>query len=221
MAEPRNPRLVLLRRSVLAAALLTFGLLAAAVPPDGPLGLEQAALEVAHASRTDTATLAMAWVTHLGDGWFVVALTLVGTALITRRSRLWGGFFGVAVLGASAMSQVFKYLVARARPPEPLAMASGFAFPSGHAMGTAALFLGLFFVTRALFPRMQWAVAAVGAALVVAVGASRVYLGVHYPSDVVAGWALGTAWVVLLSGLAAAWAARERAALTPPAAPGT
>lgn len=208
------------RSVVLGASFATFGLLLGGLPPEGPHPLDAALIDAVVALRTDLATTLFTGVTRLGDGGVVVLLTVVGVGLLARLSRLWAGFFGVAVAGAAALNQALKHLIGRVRPddPERLTAAHGYAFPSGHAMTTAAFALGLFFVIRALFPRFQWPAAAGGLVLVGAVGTSRIYLGVHYPTDVLAGWALATGWVLLLATATAQWVHR-RTALTPPPEP--
>lgn len=100
-----------------------------------------------------------------------------------------------------------KALVGRQRPPLPFAAvaADGYSFPSGHATGTATIMvLSAWMLTRWLITGwtarvIVWAMA-IGSALVI--GYSRVYLGVHYVSDVLAGWLLGIAWagIVMLVG---------------------
>jgi membrane-associated phospholipid phosphatase len=216
--EPMSPRRVLLRRMVLSLAFATFGALLLGLPVDGPFTFERAVIDSMADGRSDGVTLVFQGITRVGDGWVLILLTVAGVLLIRPGSTTWAIFFGAAVAGAAVLNQVIKHLVARARPmdPEPILSAGGFAFPSGHAMGTAAFALGFYFVVRALVPRFQWAAAAVGVVFVGAVGASRVYLGVHYPTDVLAGWALGTAWVVLLGGWMARWTERRAALTTPP-----
>ncbi|MFC1643118.1 phosphatase PAP2 family protein [Myxococcota bacterium] len=76
--------------------------------------------------------------------------------------------------------------------------ASGYGFPSGHAFGAAAVYLALAVGLACRWPRWRLPLLAVAWVIVVGVGVSRVYLGVHYLTDVVAGWLLGAATVTLL-----------------------
>jgi undecaprenyl-diphosphatase len=148
-----------------------------------------------------------------GSGFLVPAIVVVGVVLYRRRGT-WGplGFLAAAYGGAAVAYRLIKVLVGRPRPVvgPVVATAPGYAFPSGHATQAAAVFAAL--VVVAVSP--SWSVArrrAVGAAAAGAaflVGVSRVYLGVHWVTDVMAGWALGISWVLAL--LAMVQRARRR-----------
>jgi membrane-associated phospholipid phosphatase len=216
-----HPRAALWAGLILAASFAAFGILLVSLPPEGPHPLDGPLIDSFASGRSDALTLLFIGVTRLGDGWVVVLMTIAGVLWLGPRfSWTWAGFLGVAVAGAGVLNQATKRLIARVRPehPGPLDAASGYAFPSGHAMATTALAVALFFVVRALFPRYQWVAAAAGVTFVVAVGASRVYLGVHYPTDVLAAWALGTGWVILLATATAQWVRRQAALTAPPEA---
>ena len=110
------------------------------------------------------------------------------------RRRAW--FFLVALGGAMLLNVLAKTILGRVRPAfwQSLAPETTPSFPSGHAMGSLALALTLFLLLRA--SRWRWLAGAAGLLFVLGVGWSRMYLGVHYPSDVVAGWVASTAWVL-------------------------
>jgi len=132
--------------------------------------------------------------THLGDQVVLVAFTLLGTAILLRAHR----YVDAALLAiAKAVSAVtvagVKYLVGRGRPLAGAAEGGCCSFPSGHATGTAMVFILLaillFEVQDSIRP---WAEGvAIGTMLVV--GSSRIVLNVHWASDVIAGWGLGFA----------------------------
>ena len=109
----------------------------------------------------------------------------------------------VALAGSAMWVQLLKNVIQRARPDEfpPLVNASGFSYPSGHALTAAAGYLTLAIVCRRSIQNPAWRIAVVVTAvvLVVLVGLSRIYLGVHYPSDVVSGVLFGGAWACLVA----------------------
>ncbi|MCZ7413217.1 MULTISPECIES: phosphatase PAP2 family protein [unclassified Streptomyces] len=131
----------------------------------------------------------------------LAALAVLG--LVRRRAWRTAGWLATATLTAFAVQNGLKALTARERPqwPDPVDSARLYAFPSGHAM-TATVVCGVLLVVvlrhapAAGLPggrRLRAAVAAVAVCSVLGVGVTRVYLGVHWPSDVLAGWLFGGA----------------------------
>jgi undecaprenyl-diphosphatase len=125
-------------------------------------------------------------------------------------------FFVLAVVGSLVVNMGAKNHFTRLRPDlwASIAPEMSWSFPSGHAMGSMTL--GTALVLLAWPTRARWWVFAMSASFVVLVGMSRVYLGVHYPSDILAGWTAAMAWV-----LAMHWLVASRAPPPPvnPAAP--
>lgn len=154
-------------------------------------------------------TTALRAVTVGGDPRFLAALALPIAVAAGWRCRSWRPVVLAVVAGAGVPLVLFtaKALVGRNRPPLPLALvdADGYSFPSGHATGTAAItVISAWLLTRWLIPWWTGRVAvwAVAIGWVFLIGFSRVYLGVHYLSDVLSGWLLGMAWAgtVMLVG---------------------
>ena len=187
---------------VLAAAGL-FGALAltaaVAAAGGGALAMDEAALELVLALRSTGFTLFMKGVTVLGTLVALLVLALAGALLVprARRAALWCGVGAVVV---NLLNVGLKALVARPRPDEALRLIAitGTSFPSGHAMNAVAFFgLVAWFVWQSALPRGRRALAG-GACILLAalICASRVYLGVHYLSDVLAGACISLVWLV-------------------------
>jgi membrane protein DedA with SNARE-associated domain/membrane-associated phospholipid phosphatase len=180
--------------SVALFVLIAYAVVVGREP--GPTPGDMTAMEVVESLRTGWLTDVAKVVTALGSGVFVWGLTVVCAAFLAARRR-WVEF-SVLIAGMTLLSVGFheiKAAVDRPRPPGPLISASGSSFPSGHAAHSILyVWLAVMIVMR-LRPGMARgaAVVAAGIALTVLVGLSRVYLGVHYLSDVSAGWALGAA----------------------------
>jgi len=111
----------------------------------------------------------------------------------------WVAYLAVTVVGGGLLNLELKRYFARARPAvaEMLRRAHGYSFPSGHAMGSAVVFAALAYLAYRAAKSWSAAAAAIaaGATLIVSVALSRVYLGVHWVSDVAAGITAGLLWV--------------------------
>jgi membrane-associated phospholipid phosphatase len=132
-------------------------------------------------------------------------LILVGLWRLSKRSSL---FFFISFVGAVGLNYVAKAFFGRVRPDlfAQLSPEDYFSFPSGHAMGSTAFFLALYFVVRQHAPKWQGTALILGLLLTLGISLSRPYLQVHYPSDILAGWALSTLWVLGVN----LWYARAR-----------
>lgn len=141
-------------------------------------------------------------ITALGGTTLVVVVTVVAVlAFLFHRKRIHALVMAGAVMAASLSSNLTKDLFSRPRPdlvPHEVFVYSG-SFPSGHSTMSTAAFLTLAMLIASLeMKRRSKALALTLAALVVVgVGFSRVYLGVHWPSDVLAGWCLGAGWALV------------------------
>jgi membrane-associated phospholipid phosphatase len=170
--------------------------------------------------RSPWLTVAARGVTKLGTELVLYPLLAAAGGLHWwRRGRAWPGIAALVWLwlGQAARLSISQQ-IARPRPPQALRLvdAGGYSFPSGHTTSAtigyallAVLVIRLLPANRRLLRSLP-VVLAVSAA--VAVGFSRVYLGVHWPSDVAAGWSLAVAWLAL-GGLAIAFISRRNSAL--------
>ncbi len=189
-------RLLLVFIGVLAP-LWAFGELAQelrgghAFPFDGPI------LIWAHALARDGWDVFFVRMSGLGYQYGLIPANILLVGVLTLRRNLREGLFaGVSIIGSALLNLGAKHLFARQRPSlwESIAPESTFSFPSGHAMGTMTLAAVL--ILLAWWTRWRWPVAVPMAAFAGLVALSRIYLGVHYPSDILAGWAAALMWTV-------------------------
>jgi undecaprenyl-diphosphatase len=164
---------------------------AEAIPFDEPLLLFAQSMAGEHLDRV------FVFVSAIGYAWGVVPADVALVLLLSALRRWRDALFAAAATGGSALLNMgTKRLFARDRPDlwDSISPETTYSFPSGHAMGSMTLALVL--VLLAWPTRLRWWVAAAMAVFVPMVGLSRVYLGVHYPSDILAGWAAASLWTV-------------------------
>jgi undecaprenyl-diphosphatase len=160
---------------------------------------------VAHVSRQDreaspSVRAIFVQITNLGS---VQALTVVvliaGTVLLFRRRRLLLLICLLGPLAGGIIDAGLKSWFERPRPllRDPAILESTMSFPSGHSLGSMVTYgLVAYFIVQARHKHpLRWLAIPVAALLVLLIGCSRVYLNAHYPTDVLAGWALGGCWL--------------------------
>lgn len=180
----------------------TFGSMAGLVQRYGHAPFDAPLLQALHQRATpafDQLAVLLSIVGNTGPMIGAGVLTAAGLLAAGRRRAAW--LFVAGVGGSMLLTQVIKHLATRPRPTlwVSLRPEHTFSFPSGHAMDTAALAAALYFVVPARW-RGWWLLAP---AFALGVGWARMYLGVHFPSDVLAGWSAGAGWVLLVQLLAA------------------
>jgi undecaprenyl-diphosphatase len=180
-------------------AALVFG--RGSAPFDAPV------LLALHRAATPVLDRIAVFFTIVGNTGPMIAAGVLTTAALAyagRRREAW--LFALGVGGSMLLTQVIKRIAERPRPDlwPSLRPEHTFSFPSGHAMDTAALAAALFFITPS-HRRKWWALAPLFA---LSVGWARMYLGVHFPSDVLAGWSSAVGWVLLVQLLASRTAGR-------------
>jgi membrane-associated phospholipid phosphatase len=205
--------------AVAVCALLLFAWLAQLASLNVPPGFDTAGREAAHAYARPWLTWVMKVATQAGGGWVLWpggALIVVLLARAARRRE--AALFAVAVVGANLVSETMKLFFHRLRPAPwfdyPLPFT--YSFPSGHAFVSFCFYLCLAdILIDDKWPLARkvaiWS-AALGCTLTI--GFSRVYLGVHYPTDVLAGYAAGIAWTTLIRVVhhrSQAWAGKTSA----------
>ena len=132
--------------------------------------------------------------------WLLGGASVLFLVYICRRAE--AAWLAASIVGASILNASLKSLLHRPRPElvPHLANVSNASFPSGHAMISAAIYLTIGAMMAETQPSRSARIFLMSFAgvLVLLIGASRIYLGVHWPSDVLAGWCLGTVWALLV-----------------------
>ncbi len=176
--------------------LVVFGELAEDVWAREGFSWDTPLLWVIHAYASPPLDTLMLLITDVGAPLPMIGFVAVLLGLLLRRGRYGDAVFAaIAVGGAALLDVLAKGLFQRHRPElwPQLTPETDWGFPSGHAMGSLAVVATLVIV---LWPtRWRWLALGVGGVFVLLVGLSRLYLGVHYPSDIVAGWCASLAWV--------------------------
>jgi undecaprenyl-diphosphatase len=177
------------------------GVLFSVVRSRGVLGVDMAVANWAAAHATSLSTTLLRALTWVGSTTVVVGMAVVVGALEWRRirSRSTWLFLSLVVVGQLVIANLIKLGVQRARPTiDPLASFSGSSFPSGHSVAAAACYAAIALVmSRGRTPRTRAALAGLAAGIAAGVGMSRMLLGVHWFTDVIAGLAVGWAWFAL------------------------
>jgi undecaprenyl-diphosphatase len=139
-------------------------------------------------------------VTEIGDGWLLYSFTaLLSLWLLARKRWRAALHWLITVACVGLLTEALKLYTAVERPPMLNSEQMSYAFPSAHASLSVAVFGFLaVIVARELRSNWHWVPYSMAVFMVVAIGFSRLYLGVHWLSDVLAGWSLGLAWVALM-----------------------
>lgn len=204
------------RETLLAIAVVLvgvpFGLLLHQVTRDGPLtGLDESGAQWLHERVVDNgvAERVLRAISYTGKPIFLFVVVGVPVLWLLGRGRHKLALFLVVVsVGGGLVDTAVKVAVGRPRPTfdEPIATAFGNSFPSGHSMSSLVCYGALLVVLLPLVPPAgrRWAVAGT-ALLVLAIGFSRLALGVHFVSDVLGGYVLGAAWLLGSIALFEVW----------------
>lgn len=201
LTQPLAIRLGIGGALFVACAVLFFEL-ADAVLEGEWLAREEAFLQYLYANATPALDSFFLFVTNFGGVVFVTLFTIAMTGLLYRfRSKQWSLFVVVGVAGASLSNALLKLFFERARPDlwQQLINEETFSFPSGHSVASAAIATSLVIILW----KTRWRTLTIilASLYMLLVGFSRLYLGVHYPTDVVGGWVFGVAWVLLTAAV--------------------
>jgi len=207
-----------------AAALLLLAIFkfASEIAEGDTMAFDVAVLRaMRHAAGPDTPlTTFMLGMTHLGDAITLIVLVLLSAGfLFTARKQGMALFLILATTAGFLLVQFLKRVVDRPRPDvvEHWTSFANASFPSGHAANSAIIYLTLaVLIARSVTSRaLRIYVVMAAMLLTFVIGLSRLYLGVHWPTDVLSGWIVGAGWAMACSSLA--WWLQARRTIEPPA----
>jgi membrane-associated phospholipid phosphatase len=201
MSNVSNRRLVATAVLAVAGIALFVGVTHDVTAHEGVARADPRILHDVLAYRSSVLTPMAKIVTTFGTSPLAYAAVVVSgvTAVRSRRRAAPLVLGAVVLLSGQLVRLAINHGVARARPPEHLRLvhAAGYAFPSGHTTtATLAYVIAAVLLTRS-WPSHRVAIFALAAIVSVAVGLSRIYLGVHWPTDVLGGWLLAGSWLAL------------------------
>jgi len=157
--------------------------------------IDERIMVLVHSRSRPRLDAAMRLLTHLGDAkTLIIAALALAWFFFKLYARRRDAFTILLALASSiTLNNIFKIAFQRERPAywELIARPHTYSFPSGHAMTSMAVYGCAAYLLETAFPRYRWCFRLLAAALILLIGASRVYLGVHWPSDVLAGFAAG------------------------------
>ena len=188
--------------AIILAGATVFAELAGQLAAGGVLGwADQALTNTLRTSVPRPALYVFAAFTHLGDTATLTVLCIGIALVLVARRRYWLSLAWVVTLaGNGVLNPTLKQIFGRARPVEPynMVLVPGYSFPSGHSSGSVVAYGMLAYVALQFLPT-RWHLPALVAAATLAftISASRVFLRVHFASDVIAGLASGAAWLAL------------------------
>jgi membrane-associated phospholipid phosphatase len=184
---------------LLLLPILVFAKLSFEIKDGQPIGLDIAILTYLHRFANPTLDQIAKHLTDLGGPDVIVLATLVmALVLYVKRKTSAVTILLLGVVGAFIINVVLKLTFQRVRPSlwTPIITEKSFSFPSGHAMMSSALALSAMVI---LWPtRWRWPSIILGGLYILAIGLTRMYLGVHFPSDIVAGWTVSFIWVAII-----------------------
>lgn len=171
------------------------------VAAPGPLQFDESAFALAEDVKSTGFTRFIEFITFFASRHFMsaAALILIAYFLFVRRHKWYSLKVPVVALGSISLNLVLKYFFARQRPDMPLVEASGLSFPSGHSMIAASFYSLIIYLTwkHVESKPLRNLLVALLVIFILLIGFSRIYLRVHFATDVVAGFAAGILWVIV------------------------
>jgi len=194
---------LLLGLATAAAALVFFGWLADEVLEGETRHFDEVTRAAVHTLASPALTTAMRGLSFVGSALFLTVLTIMVVAwFVLRRWGREAQLFAITMIGASILNTTLKLVFRRPRPVPffNLTAPETYSFPSGHALASCCFFAGLAAILsgRVKSRRARTLIWITAAAMFLLIGLSRIYLGVHYTTDVIAGFAAALIWILVI-----------------------
>jgi membrane-associated phospholipid phosphatase len=178
--------------------LALFGWLSQEVLEQETFGFDTTILLWLHQYSNSWIDSLMLGLTNLANPEFVVILVAISLGVLLWYRRVWAAqIFGLNCLGGLILNQGLKLIFVKPRPKlwTPLVVEHSYSFPSGHALGSLVLYGFLAVLLADRYPRYRMGIYSGASSIIMAIGVSRLFLGVHYPTDIIAGYAVGFVWL--------------------------
>ncbi len=189
-----------------SACLYLFIRLSSDLIEKSPFLFDQKVIDMVRSYTSPAMDAFMYFITEMGSTFMLSLLLIISMIwLLLKRKNLWATlFYFIVVAGGGLLNLWLKNFFARERPNvNRIVEADGFSFPSGHSMGSMTYYGFLcYLVLRSKYKplsKVGWGILC--GFMILLIGISRIYLGVHYPSDVIAGYMAGAVWLILCIGL--------------------
>lgn len=187
---------LVLRSVIIGGALICFAYIAYTVSSYDVLAFDTVIREWAYSLRTPLLNKILIGITYLGNWQTIVALGVVLLSYPGTRRKI-GLPFAVTAASSTIIYKMAKSIFQRPRPDLSVRIIKegGYSFPSGHSMNCIVIYGILIYLTRRYCKNKKAAdfITVLLSLLIVAIGCSRVYVGVHFPTDILGGWSLGIA----------------------------
>lgn len=184
---------------ILAISLSVFIFLLINVLSDNISDFDTSIYNVIMSLKSDFMTFIMKAITRFGDAETLILIAII--CLIFIKSKKISGSIAINLASVGLMNYILKKIIQRPRPPLEFRMVeeSSFSFPSGHAMASMAFYgLIIYFINKNMKNnKLKKVICIILSILIFLIGMSRIYLGVHYASDVIAGFAISMVYLIL------------------------
>lgn len=187
---------------IFAILMVIFMFLVRSLFEDKLHGLDDFAYKYISMLHTDYLTTFFKFITNLSSALVLIAL-IIFTFVVFKNKRL-GLFMSINLITIASLNQILKLIFARTRPTDLMMITeTGYSFPSGHSMASMAFYGFIIFLIWKYIKnkKQKWIYTIILSILILLIGLSRIYLGVHYTSDVLAGFTLTLAYLIIFTSI--------------------